>query len=140
MSTSSYTFPNMFTPQTVGLGVGLLASSFMFLGNVAAARLGVMHMLKKENRERYGIQPGQALQLWDAWYDRAAYVFVSSMRLLHPLIMNVLIQSALCPVHPVDCCGALHSGVLNSLRTGESITLYWCGIDILCWSFHRAFQ
>jgi hypothetical protein len=76
---SSYTFPNTFTPQTVGLGVGLLASSFMFLGNVAAARLGVMHMLKKENRERYGIQPGQALQLWDAWYDRAAYVFLSSM-------------------------------------------------------------
>jgi hypothetical protein len=69
----------MFTPQKVGLGVGLLASSFMFLGNVAVARLGVMHILKKENRARYGIRPGQAIQLWEAWFDRAAYVFVLSI-------------------------------------------------------------
>jgi hypothetical protein len=60
--------------HNVALGLGLCASSFLFWGNVALAEMGVMHMVKARHRERLGIRPAQALQLWETFFDRGLYV------------------------------------------------------------------
>jgi hypothetical protein len=63
------------SPRRVALGLGLGASSLLFWGNIALAEMGVMHMVKDRHRERLGIRPAQALQLWETFFDRGLYVF-----------------------------------------------------------------
>jgi hypothetical protein len=67
----------LFNAHNVGLGVGLSASSFLFWGNIGLIRMGVMKFTNPGLRERLGIRPEQALQLWEAFYDLGLYVFVS---------------------------------------------------------------
>jgi hypothetical protein len=62
------------TPHRVALGLGLSASSLLLWGNVALAQMGVMHMVKARHRELLGIRPAQALQLWEAFFNRGLYV------------------------------------------------------------------
>jgi hypothetical protein len=67
----------LFTAHNVGLGIGLSASSFFFWGNIGLIRMGAMKLIKPGLRERLGIRPEQALQLWEVNYDSGACVFVS---------------------------------------------------------------
>jgi hypothetical protein len=66
--------PELSTVHNVGLGIGLGASSYFFWGTIALARAGTMNLIKSGRRERLGIRPAQALQLWKASYDAERYV------------------------------------------------------------------
>jgi hypothetical protein len=64
----------LFTVHNVGLGIGLGASSYFFWGTITLARAGTMNLIKTGQRERLGIRPAQALQLWNANHDAERYV------------------------------------------------------------------
>jgi hypothetical protein len=69
-----HAFSTLLTAGNIGLTIGVCGSSYLFWGNIALTQMGAMHFVKPQHRERLGINPAQAIQLWEAFFDRGLYV------------------------------------------------------------------
>jgi hypothetical protein len=57
-------------PKTLALALGMGGSSFLCFGNLGLDGCGPFAIMGEKERAGLAIRPAQAVQLWEAAYDR----------------------------------------------------------------------